>query len=366
MLEHLIDREDRTAWHAPFIEPAHDLVGRVREQRRADDVVHLGFVGDAAGSGQQIGIALCVVEPKRVAEALPERIVADRHIHVAVGGGEGIVRSHDRVGVAELGRHVPGREENLGLVGEQRDLPAEHRDVDVFTFAGSLATVQRGGNGVGGEHARTDIANRDAEFGGGILRATGDAHQSAHALHDQVVSGATGAGATLAESGNRGVYDRRPPFLDRVVPESQPSDRARGEVFDQDVGGIDKPPERFATEVAFQIERERTLVTVDRQVVARLAFNKGRTPPAGVIPFAGLLDFDHIGAEIAEHHGGVRSGHHPRQVDYAQSLQRQIPTFNHQIRSSYEITSFRCNQRPHCSVQRHSNRIATCSYPQRA
>ena len=40
-------------------------------------------------------------------------------------------------------------------------------------------------------------------------------------------------------------------------------------------------------------------------------------------PLPGSLDFDDIGAEIAEHHRAIRAGHHPGQIDNANAVQRE-------------------------------------------
>ena len=49
-------------------------------------------------------------------------------------------------------------------------------------------------------------------------------------------------------------------------------------------------------------------------IIRRLARNNGSR-----IARAGLLDLDHVGAQVAQHHGRERAGEHLRQVEHAES-----------------------------------------------
>jgi hypothetical protein len=80
-----------------------------------------------------------------------------------------------------------------------------------------------------------------------------------------------------------------------------------------------QPGERRAAVVVLQVEDHRLLVAVAGQEVRRLAGVLGAdergSPPAGVVAPARVLDLDHAGAEVAEHHRGVRAGEGAGQVD---------------------------------------------------
>ena len=89
--------------------------------------------------------------------------------------------------VAELARRRVHGEVLAGLVGQQRHLPAQHRDIDIAPLAGALPAVERGDDGVGREHAAADIGNRHPEARGWPAGMTSDAHHAAGALHDQVI-----------------------------------------------------------------------------------------------------------------------------------------------------------------------------------
>src|SRR3712207_3460148 len=49
--------------------------------------------------------------------------------------------------------------------------------------------------------------------------------------------------------------------------------------------------------------------------VALIGLEEGRAPAPGVVPAAGVLHLDDAGAEVAEHHPGVRPGEGAGQVD---------------------------------------------------
>jgi hypothetical protein len=76
-----------------------------------------------------------------------------------------------------------------------------------------LAVQQRGQDGVAGIQAGQDVGQRDADLlrPGAFLAlgAAGDAHQAAHALDQEIVAGARGVGAVLAEAGDRAIHELR-------------------------------------------------------------------------------------------------------------------------------------------------------------
>ena len=42
---------------------------------------------------------------------------------------------------------------------------------------------------------------------------------------------------------------------------------------------------------------------------------------ARVVAVLRLLDLEHLGAHVAEHHRAERAGHNPREIDHPQSVQ---------------------------------------------
>ena len=55
-----------------------------------------------------------------------------------------------------------------------------------------------------------------------------------------------------------------------------------------------------------------------------LGLHERRAPAAGVVAAAGVLHLDHPGAEVAQHHRGVRAGEGPGQVDDEDAVQGPV------------------------------------------
>jgi len=70
-----------------------------------------------------------------------------------------------------------------------------------------------------------------------------------------------------------------------------------------------------------EVEGDRALVAVDRQVVGGHALADRRQPGAGVVA-ARALDLDHVGAQVAEQHRGVGPGQHTGEVGDQDAVQR--------------------------------------------
>jgi hypothetical protein len=81
------------------------------------------------------------------------------------------------------------------------------------------------------------------------------------------------------------------------------------EVLDGDVGAAQQLVGEGDVVGVMEVEHDRALVAVDRQVVRRDAVVLRRHPRARVV--AGrALHLDHRGAEIGEEHRAVRAGEH--------------------------------------------------------
>ena len=93
------------------------------------------------------------------------------------------------------------------------------------------------------------------------------------------------------------------------------------EVLDRDVG----PPEELVYErdvVAIaEVEHDRALVAIDRQVVGGDAIAVGWHPRASVVA-ARSLDLDDRRAEVGQQHRAVGSGQHPREIRHDQPVER--------------------------------------------
>ncbi|MNV72575.1 hypothetical protein D3C71_1656760 [compost metagenome] len=73
-----------------------------------------------------------------------------------------------------------------------------------------------------------------------------------------------------------------------------------------------------------QVHGDGPLVAVHRAVVGGLGLADAHAPVARVVAALGVLDLDHLGAEIGQHHAAHRAGKHPRQIKHAHAFQREV------------------------------------------
>ena len=100
--------------------------------------------------------------------------------------------------------------------------------------------------------------------------------------------------------------------------EAQSIEDARPEVLDEDVGPLHESGEDVASVVGFEVEDDRLLVAVRREVVGRdrvvLGPDEGRSPTPGVVTGVGL-DLDDASTHVPQHHSRLRPGESPGEVD---------------------------------------------------
>ena len=101
------------------------------------------------------------------------------------------------MGIAQRLGRLAGHKIGYSLIGEPGDLTVEKRNIDMLSFAGSVAGFHCGENSNGRIHAAHNISNANADFhGASALRApfTCDAHNAAHALDEEVIARAASIG----------------------------------------------------------------------------------------------------------------------------------------------------------------------------
>ena len=110
-------------------------------------------------------------------------------------------------------RHRPGVEERGRLIGEHRHAHIQQGHVDMLPFPGPLGSTQRGQDGGAGVDTGEQVGDGNAHAQrpcpGGTIRATGDAHQAAHGLDQQVVASAAGVRPVLTEPGDAAINQLR-------------------------------------------------------------------------------------------------------------------------------------------------------------
>ena len=170
------------------------------------------------------------------AELLEHGVVAAGHDEVGVLGHEGVIGGGGQIPVAGPGRGLPADQ----VLGQQRLLAADgglqQGHVDLLALAGLDPLVQGADDADGGVQARQHVAQRDARPGGGIVGPAGDGHGARHGLGHQVIAGAGGIGAGLAEAGDRGIDQPGVDLAAVLIGEAQPGHDAGAVVFQQNVG----------------------------------------------------------------------------------------------------------------------------------
>ncbi|MNR04670.1 hypothetical protein D3C85_1206500 [compost metagenome] len=231
--------------------------------------------------------------------------------------------------ITQTPRWRAGGEVVHGLVGQAGDLHVEQRHIDVLAAAIAVTMGEGGQDRHGRVEPGEDVGQRDTDFHRPrtffTFRAPGQAHQPAQALDHEVIAGALGVGPGLTKAGDRAIDQARVDRLQAFIVQPIGSQATNLEVLDQHI--------RLRCQLAHQalalglgeVDGQRTLVAVGRQVVGSLAgvlavgvLKEGRPPGARIIAAARALDLDHFGAEVGEYLPGPGPGQHSRQIQHPQ------------------------------------------------
>ena len=139
-----------------------------------------------------------------------------------------------------------------------------------------------------------------------------DRHDSAEPLGDLIDAGSGGIGSVLAEAGDAAVDDARIDRPASLVVDSEAVLDIGAVVLDDHVGGFGEAQEDLARLGLLEVERERALVAVEVEEVARFA---SAGDALGRARGGGLFDLEHIRAPVAELAGGGGSGAGAGQVE---------------------------------------------------
>ena len=191
--------------------------------------------------------------------------------------------------------------------------------------AGAVAHFQRGQDGGCGVDAGEHIGQRHAHAlraaAGHAVGLAGDAHHAAHGLNHQVVAGALGIRAVLAEAGDGAVNQPRVERFEAVVVQPVMRQAADLEVFHQDVAAQRHLPNQRLAFGFGHVDGDGAFVAVAGGEVAGLVgvvalriLQKRRAPVARVVALAGALDLDDIGPQVGQHLGAPRAGQHAGKI----------------------------------------------------
>src|SRR5215471_15424871 len=122
-------------------------------------------------------------------------------------------------------------------------------------------------------------------------------------------------------------------------------ERARPEVFDDDIGFREEAIDDGTAVGVLEVDRDALLVAVDAQVVRAFAFDERRTPRARVVAARWMLDLDDPRAHVGRKHRAVRSREHAREIENRDAGQRAVAhrdlsaTVTRPLRSAYAVFS---------------------------
>src|SRR5262249_4034957 len=237
-----------------------------------------------------------------------------------VAGEQRVVRPDGQVIVAGADRDFAGRDRDRVRQAHHRQHRVEERDVDVLAAAAGGALVQREQDALNRVQTREIVGDGDADARRGAVAKAGHLHDPRLALNHRVVSRQLRVRTGLAVAGNRAVDQARIQRGRGRVIEAELAEAAGTEVLDQHVGGLDQPPQRSRAGRRLEIERHALLVAIEL-VVERADAVDERSPAARIVAMRRLLDLEHLGAHVAEHHRRERTGDDPGQVDDAYSIE---------------------------------------------
>ena len=258
-------------------------------------------------------------EREDLEEARELRIVADRHHQGTVACLERLVRDDVRVGVAGPRRLDTGGEVVAEDVDERGHAGLDEPDLD---RADPPATDERGQRAERALEPGDEVEERDAHLRRRPVRLTGDRHQAAHRLREEVVGGPIRVGT--AEPADAGDDQPRVRGAQRICAEAEPRGRGGAVVVDEQIGIGEQPSEGIAPRIGPQVEHDAALVAVDgREVGAApiLRVSPPRWTPGARLVALRRLDLHDVRAEIGEEHRRERPGQHAAEVDDADAVE---------------------------------------------
>ena len=214
------------------------------------------------------------------------------------------------------------------LVGQHADGGIHQRGIDVAALAGLLALRQRGQDADHRIEAGEDVGDRHADAGRRAVRHAGQIHHAAHALRHQIVAGALGVGAVLAEAGHRAIDQTRIFRRQALVVEAELGEPADLEILDQHVRALASLRTMRRPSSLSKSSFDRALAAVGGMEIGRAdmlavgAFHERRPPAAGIVAGAFALDLDDVGAQVGQHLPRPGPGQDAGKFEDAETRQR--------------------------------------------
>src|ERR1700693_3677260 len=115
------------------------------------------------------------------------------------------------------------------------------------------------------------------------------------------MAGTRAEGPVLRVAGDRAHNQARVALVQHVPTQTEALHHAGPVAFDEDVRGLQEEEEQLASLLRLQVQRDASLVSVDRLEQAALALHERRRP-AHVVARAWLLNLDDVRPHFREEH----------------------------------------------------------------
>ena len=293
-------------------EPCRGGAGGDQRLEDGEQLVAVGYARAVAGKALVGGKVGSVEQPTQCRELA---VVADRDDDLAVAGGETFVGNDGRVAVAEARGFARRHQRGAGDIGHHRQLAIIKRHVDVLANPVPVERDQGGEDRLRGGHAGEQVGDGDPDLDRFAVGFSGHRHQPGFGLDDIVIAGAIGDRRNPAIARYRAIDQAGKERGKRGVVEAIFVEPAKLVIFDQHVGTGGKVTDDRLAVRRGEVDRDASLVAVGAQVIGRFAPGIGRAPVARVVPAAGMLDLDDLGAKVGEDHRRPRPGENSRQVE---------------------------------------------------
>ena len=192
----------------------------------------------------------------------------------------------------------------------------------MLALARALTREQRGGDRLGRHHAGQLVGNDGPhQPGPGVVGAALDRRQPGERLNQRVIDRALGIGAAIAKAADRDIDDLRRDLPHHVFAQANALDDAGAHVLDEHIGALQQLLHQIHAALVFGIDRDRALgaiVVQERGGKAALTVRHG----AGEVAAAGVLDLDHLGALVGQHHRRQGAGNNAGHVDHTKTCKR--------------------------------------------
>ena len=265
-----------------------------------------------------------VLAADRRAEATPELRLERPAGDPAIGCLVGAV-TDDPAGEHHLAplRHLAGAEVASRLHHQPCQRAVGHRDVDHLALAAPTRLLQRGQDSQRRHQGpAAEVGDLGARLDRRSARLTGQPEHAVQAQVVLVVPGAVAVRAVLPVAGDRAVDERRVRLAQDLITHPELVEHPRAEALHEDVSRLGELDQRLPSPLVLEIQPDRALVAVERQVDGGAGAERRllvcavvRRRPADVVALAGVLHLDHVGAEVGEQQGAEAARQQPGQVE---------------------------------------------------